>query len=161
MEFFLHAVNEWPRYKKGFFMKNKFSAKLSLPVNTPASEVWKALTDPALIKQWLHGTDAVSDWKAGSPLEFRGEWKGKPYADKGTILEIEKERLFKYSWWSSFSGLEDVPENYSTITYRLTPENGETLLELTQDNIATEDAKQASEKNWLAVLQTLKNLVEE
>ena len=30
---------------------------------------------------------ALTDWEEGSSLVFRGEWEGKAYEDKGTILE--------------------------------------------------------------------------
>src|SRR5689334_20196431 len=67
-------------------------AKTSISIKAEIKDVWKALTDPALIKKYFFGTDAESDWKKGSPVRFRGEWEGKPYEDKGTVLESDPPR---------------------------------------------------------------------
>lgn len=141
-------------------MSANLIAKASTTISAPASAVWDALTNPSLIKQYFFGTDAVSDWKEGSSLEFKGEWNGKQYIDKGVILKSEPAKLFQYTYLSSFSGLPDVPENYANITYELFEENGETTLNVKQENVANEDARKHSEENWELVLKNLKNLLE-
>ena len=96
----------------------------------------------------------------GSPIIFKGEWEGKHYEDKGTILNAEPNKLFRYSYWSSMSGIEDKPENYLTITYEVTEENNNTTLTVTQENIPDEKMKEHSEQNWKKVLADLKKLLE-
>ena len=49
-------------------MKNLFSSKASIEIKTPTAKVWQALIIPELIKQYLFGTEAISDWKAGSTI---------------------------------------------------------------------------------------------
>ncbi len=100
-------------------MKNKLVASAEIEINTPVSKVWDALTNPDKIKKYFFGTNAISDWKVGDPLEFKGEWEGKEYHDKGIILKSEKNKLFQYTYLSSMSGKEDIPENYATVTYEL------------------------------------------
>lgn len=141
-------------------MKSNITGKASIDIHAPASKVWEALTTPRLIKQYFFGTEAISDWKEGSPLIFRGEWEGKSYEDKGTILKVEPNRLFRYKYWSSMSGIEDKPENYVNITYRLSEENNTTTLTVTQENIPDEKMKEHAEQNWKKVLNGLKKLVE-
>ena len=141
-------------------MKSNITGSADITINVPASKVWEALTTPALIKQYFFGTDAVSDWKVGSPLIFKGEWQGKIYEDKGTILESVPNKLFKYSYWSSMSGMEDKPENYVNVTYELTENNNATTLTITQENIPDEKTKEHSEQNWRKVLEDLKKLLE-
>ncbi|SRR6266542_2658540 len=141
--------------------EKKLVLEKSIDLKADAAKVWNALTNPAIIKQYLFGTEAVSDWKEGSPLYFRGEWEGKAYEDKGTIVKSVPNQLFEYTYLSSFSGLPDIPENYANITYKLTPGNGSTKLTLIQDNIATEEARQHSDQNWGMVLESLKKIVEE
>lgn len=141
-------------------MSANLIAKASTTISAPASAVWDALTNPNLIKQYFFGTDAVSDWKEGSPLEFKGEWNGKQYIDKGVILKSEPDKIFQYTYLSSFSGLPDVPENYANITYELFEDNGETTLNVKQENVANEDVRKHSEENWELVLKNLKNLLE-
>ena len=141
-------------------MKNNITGRAAITINAPASKVWEALTTPAIIKQYFFGSDAVSDWKVGSPLIFKGEWQGKQYQDKGTILESVPQKKFKYSYWSSMSGIEDKPENYVDVTYELTENNNATTFTVTQENIPDEKTKEHSEENWRKVLGDLKKLLE-
>lgn len=141
-------------------MKTKFIASKTVIVKASVSKVWEALTKPELIKKYFFGTDASTDWKKGSPIFFRGEWEGKPYEDKGTILDIIPEKMVKYSYWSSFSGVPDVPENYANITYELSSKDGVTTLTITQDGLDSEERKTHSESNWGMVLDNLKKLIE-
>jgi hypothetical protein len=98
--------------------------------------------------------------KLGSPITFSGVWEGKSYIDKGTILQIEKEKILKYTYWSSFSGTEDKPENYVDVTFELEDHHGNTIFHLTQDKIKSEEVKEHSEQNWKMVLNSLKDLLE-
>jgi len=132
----------------------------SIEVNAPTVKVWDALINPEKIKKYLFGTETHCDWKVGSPIRFTGEWEGKSYEDKGTILAIEKEKLLSYDYWSSFSGMPDVAENYLIVTFKLDMINGKTLLQLTQQNILSEESKKHSRENWSMVLNGLKELVE-
>lgn len=141
-------------------MNNKFPTEATTVINAPASKVWDALTNPNLIKQYLFGTEVTSDWKVGSPITYRGEWEGKPYEDKGEILQIEPEKLLVSTFWSSLAGLPDVPENYKTIHYELSPENGGTKLTITQDNNANQEEADHSAQNWNTVLDGMKKLLE-
>jgi uncharacterized protein YndB with AHSA1/START domain len=122
--------------------------------------VWDALTKPELIKQYLFGTDVTTDWKVGSPITYKGEWKGKPYEDKGKILEVEPGKRLVSTFWSSQAGLPDTPENYNTIRYELSPAGDGTRLTITQDNNADEEAASHSEQNWRTVLDGMKKLLE-
>ena len=135
-------------------------ARQSIVIQAPPARVWKALTDPALIKEYLFGTQVSSDWKAGSQIRYRGVWEGKSYEDKGIVLKAEPRKVLESTYWSSMSGLPDVPENYKLVRYELTPEQGGTRLTVTQDNNATEAERDHSERNWKMVLEGLKDLVE-
>ncbi len=141
-------------------MTTKFIAKVSGSIDATPVQVWDALTNPDMIAQYFFGTQAISDWKVGSALHFKGVWEGKEYLDKGTILKSEFAKVFEYDYISSFSGLEDKPENYATITYRLFPEEQGTRLEITQTNIATDEMQKHSEQNWGYILTNLKQLLE-
>ncbi|MGE5108461.1 MAG: SRPBCC family protein [Sphingobacteriales bacterium] len=132
----------------------------TIRINAPTSAVWNALTNPDLIKEWLYGTKAISDWKVGTPILFTGNWQGTDYADKGTILKFDIEKVFQYNYWSGFSGLPDIPENYSVITFALTPDDSQTMLTLTQSNFATDAMFEHSDKNWGATLELMKKIIE-
>jgi uncharacterized protein YndB with AHSA1/START domain len=141
-------------------MNSKFTAKARTIINAPASKVWEALTTPEIIKQYFLGADIISDWKVGSPIIYRGEWKGKPFEDKGKILEFEPEKRLVSTHWSPLSGVPDAPENYHTITYELRGQNGSTEVTITQDNNGSEEENLESEKNWNTMLDGMKKLLE-
>jgi uncharacterized protein YndB with AHSA1/START domain len=141
-------------------MNDNYIARAITTIRAPVSKVWQALINPEIIKQYLFNTDVISDWKVGSPIIYRGEWEGKPFEDKGKILEIEPEKLLKSTHWSPLSGVPDSPENYHTVTYTLSDKGDNTEVTITQDNNATEQEKEHSERNWKTVLAGLKNLLE-
>lgn len=141
-------------------MTDKFTAEATKTINTPVSRVWDALTDPSLIKQYLYGTEVTSDWQVGSPITYKGEWEGKSYEDKGEILQIEPEKLLVSTFWSSLTGLPDIPENYKTVRYEFSPEGNGTKLTITQDNNATQEEADHSTQNWKTVLDKLRELLE-
>jgi uncharacterized protein YndB with AHSA1/START domain len=134
--------------------------KVSVTIEAPASKVWEALTTPDLIKEWFFGVDTDTDWKEGSPIVHRGEWKGKPYEDKGTIVEIEPPRTLVHTHWSPMSGLPDSEENYQTVTWSLSEDDGKTELTVAEVNLPSEETKAVSESSWRTVLENLKNMLE-
>jgi uncharacterized protein YndB with AHSA1/START domain len=141
-------------------MTKKLSAQLSIAIDAPRGKVWQALVDPTIIKQYLFGTDAKSDWKKGSSLTYTGEWQGKPYVDKGTIIDIVPEKLLHSTYLSGNSGKEDIPENYNNVIYTLEPRGEQTVVHLTQDNIDTKEEVKKMEENWGIVLEQMKKTVE-
>lgn len=135
-------------------------ATASTTIHAPVSAVWDALVDPEKIKQYMFGTNVVSDWREGGPIVWKGEWNGKAYEDKGVIQRLTPERLLQYSHFSPLAGLPDKPENYHTVTIELSSNGGETKVALSQDNNATEEERENSEKNWAMMLEGLKKLLE-
>lgn len=141
-------------------MTNEFIAQSSILVNAGSVAVWNALTNPELIKQYLFGTETISDWKLGSRITYRGSWEGKTYEDRGVILKIEPEKILATTYWSSMSGTEDIPENYCTVTYALKKESGGTLLTIQQDKCKTEKEREHTELYWGMILNNFKSLLE-
>lgn len=141
-------------------MDKQLVAKASITIDAPVARVWEALTNPEMIKQYMFGTNVITDWKEGSPIIWKGEWQGKAYEDRGVILKMERERLVRYSHFSPLSGQADVPENYHTVTVELSGRGKSTYVSLAQDNNATEQAREHSEENWGMMLASLKKLLE-
>ena len=141
-------------------MASTFTAAVTITINADVSAVWKALTDPAMIKQYLFGTQTDTDWKQGSPIYFRGEWQGTTYEDKGTILDNQPGRLISYTYWSSMSGTPDIPENYAVVTYELEQRQDGVALTIRQRGIRSEESRKHSEQNWGSVLNAIKILIE-
>ncbi len=142
-------------------MDKKLIAKVSATINAPIAKVWDALVKPEVIKRYLFGTTVVSDWKEGSSILWKGEWKGQAYEDKGVILRHDPKRMLRYTHFSPLSGLPDKPENYRTVTIELSEQGKGTSVSLAQDNNATEQAREHSENNWKIVLDGLKKILEQ
>ena len=142
-------------------MNQQLVAKESITIRAPIDKVWEALVDPRMISQYMFGTQVITDWKEGSPIVWKGEWKGKRYEDKGMILEVVPKQRIQYTHFSPLSGLPDQPENYHTVTIELAEAGGLTHVALAQDNNASEEARDHSEKNWGMMLASLKKLLEE
>ncbi len=141
-------------------MRNDLELKSSITIDAPAVKVWEALTTPALIRQWFFGVDTVTDWNVGSPIVHRGEYQGRPYEDKGVILEFDPPRLLVHSHWSPVSGVPDSPENYQRVSWSLAEHDGRTELTVREVKLPSEEAKAVSEQGWLTVPKTLKDLLE-
>ncbi len=141
-------------------MDKDLIARVSTAIDAASADVWNALVTPAAIKQYMFGTNVVSDWKAGSPIVWRGEWQGKPYEDNGVILQLEPGHTFQYSHYSPLSGLPDEPASYHTVTIELSDEGTQTRVSLSQDNNPSQEAREHSEKNWGMMLAALKTFVE-
>lgn len=141
-------------------MKRGIVARATTEIEAPVSRVWDALVNPDAIREFMFGTTVSSDWREGSPITWSGEWQGKKYEDKGTLLRVQPGKALEYTHFSPLAGLPDRPENYHTVAIELKDLGSRTAVELTQDNNPTEEARQHSEKNWAAMLASLKKLLE-
>jgi uncharacterized protein YndB with AHSA1/START domain len=141
------------------------ASQVRTTVNALPTAVWKALTNARTLKQFFFGSDISTDWNVGSPIRFRGEWKGKPYEDKGNIQVFDVGKQLAFTHWSPLSGMEDRPENYHVVTFDLSPTSLGTEVVLTQTNqndaepLTPENRKEYA-KNWMMVLDGLKKVVE-
>ena len=77
-----------------------------IKINTTPEKIWEALTSPKIIKKYLYVAEAVSDWKVGSKIEYKGEFDGYAYADKGIIKQFEKGKIFQHTYLSTFRVLK-------------------------------------------------------
>lgn len=141
-------------------MNKNLIARASITINASRAIVWHALVAPEAIKQYMFGTNVVSDWHEGSSIVWKGEWQGKPYEDKGQILQFEPEQTIQYSHFSPLSGVPDAPENYHTVTIELTTNGNQTDVSLTQDNNANEEEQAHSADMWKMMLTSLKQFIE-
>ena len=133
---------------------------VELDINASPEEVWNGLTDPKAVKQYMMGAKLETDWKEGSPISWKGEFKGKAFEDKGKVLRVVKGERIGYPHISHGKGTADKPEHYRMVDIQLFPRNHGTHLTLTQDNNPSEKARSESEKNWKMMLEGLKKIVE-
>lgn len=141
-------------------MNKQLKLSTSININASVDKVWFALTDKEMIKQYFWGTEVNTDWKENSPISYSGVWEGTPYEDKGFVLKIEKEKILKHSYWSSFWGTDYNPADFSIITYELFVNGQVTTLNVTQEGFKDEQSRDHSIGNWKGILDNIKNLLE-
>lgn len=132
----------------------------TVAIDRPREAVWRVLTEPAYVKQYLYGADLVTDWTVGNPVVFRGEFQGHAWQDKGIVLDVEAPARLQYSYYSASCGLDDRPEHYATVTYRLDETAGGTLLAVRQQGYPNEASRTSSDSGWDGVLAQIKSLAE-
>jgi uncharacterized protein YndB with AHSA1/START domain len=90
-------------------------------------EVWRQLTDPDEVGEWMGGRVA---WELhpGGPARFDGDDGSRRV---GRIEEVEPDRRLRYRWWP-----EDGDGPASEVTYVLTPEEEGTEVTVTERTLA-------------------------
>jgi uncharacterized protein YndB with AHSA1/START domain len=144
-------------------MAETFQAEASVDIDAPPSRVWQVLVEPALISRYLHGTAVETEWAAGSPIYWRGEWQGKPYEDKGEVVAFDPPRRLAVTHWSPLTAEPDEPAYYHHVSYELEPLARErTRLTLTHANSPTQEAADTMIANgWRPMLEALKQVAED
>lgn len=104
----------------------------SVEVNAPAEALWKVLTDNDFVPQYMFGCVAETDWKAGSPLLWKGAADGILYV-KGCVVAVDAPHRLEYTVIDPNNpAVPDIPENYLTMIYEIREQGGRTVFELIQ-----------------------------
>ena len=91
----------------------------------PADRLWRALTQPHLIREWLMDNDFAP--AVGHRFKLNGDWGGVLDCE---VLEIEPQRRLAYSW--NFDHSDPAFDLRSVVTFTLTPTDGGTRLRVDQ-----------------------------
>jgi len=134
----------------------------SVNINAPISQIWKALTEPELMKKWMSAavTGIIADWQPGGDIIIYGLLHGMHFQNTGKVLTYKPERAFSYSHLNSLSMLEDVAENYSVISFDLAPADGGTSLTVTIHGFPTESIYKHLAFYWTVTIALLKKFIE-
>lgn len=134
-------------------------------INAPAGRVWDAMINPGLTPKYMFGCEVVCSWEIGDPIEWKGAADGVVYVT-GRLLSFKPAEKLAFTVFDPHASYPDVPENYLTVTYILTPEAGSTHLKVTQGDY-TEVAEgnkryqdTMDQGGWSKVLESLKEVVE-
>lgn len=143
-------------------MSNKKIQK-TVQINATAANLWTLLTEPVFIKQWLaeEEIDVTSEGKVGGALIFHGDLHGIDYESRGTILESEPGKVFRYTYQSNLSKTAGIPADDAVIEFKLEPKDQQTELILTCSHIATESIYGHLNFYWTVTLGLIKKLAEE
>lgn len=101
----------------------------------PPERIWRALTRPHLIAEWLMKNDFKPD--VGHRFNLSGEWGGVLDCE---VLAVEPERRLSYTW--NFAHEDPAYNLASVVTFTLAPTATGTLLRMEQAGFRP-DQKQA------------------
>lgn len=131
-------------------MRGPESIIVDYTLNEPPDQIWRLLTEPKLLEQWLMPNDIAPI--VGHKFNFRtnpmGDWDGVVHCE---ILEIDRPQKLVYSW----QGGSDKNKAYghwldTVVTWTLTPTpTGGTLLHLVHEGFhPTDYAFQIMGQGW-------------
>ena len=131
-----------------------------ITINATLQKVWDTLTRPELVKLWQYGSDLQTTWKVGSEIKFITEWEGKIFEQRGNVLEFTPMSKLRYSLFAPRPGIEDKPENYFEMIYSLIASNGQTRLEIIQEDNRPNAVQEEEQGEENPVLKMLKLVAE-
>lgn len=120
----------------------------------PPEKLWRALTQPHLIEEWLMKNDFVP--AVGHRFKLSGEWGGVLDCE---VLEIEPNRRLSYTW--NFAHPDPAFSLESVVTFSLTPTAAGSHLRVEQAGFRP-DQKQAfggARAGWARFLGKLEQVV--
>ena len=107
---------------------------LDFELNHPPEKVWRALTDPALLEQWLLPVIGF-ELMPGASFQFQTQpypnWDGTVHC---RVLEIEPQRKLRYAW--------TVPFLDTVVTFTLAPTPSGTRLSIVQSGFRPEQKQE-------------------
>jgi uncharacterized protein YndB with AHSA1/START domain len=120
----------------------------------PPEKLWRALTQPHLIEEWLMKNDFAP--RVGHRFNLRGEWGGVLDCE---VLAIEPQKTLSYTW--NFSHDDAAFNLTSVVTFTLTPTSNGTHLRMEQTGFRPDQrqafggARQGWEQFFAKLEQTL------
>ena len=101
----------------------------------PPEKLWRALTQPHLIEEWLMKNDFSP--VVGHRFNLRGEWGGVLDCE---VLEVEPNKMLSYTW--NFAHADAAYDLRSVVVFTLTPTGAGTRLRMEQSGFRP-DQRQA------------------
>jgi uncharacterized protein YndB with AHSA1/START domain len=123
-------------------------------ISHPPEKLWRALTQPHLMEEWLMKTDFKPN--VGHQFKLTGEWGGVLDCE---VLEVEPHRTLSYTW--NFKHQDSAYDLESVVTFTLTPTPTGTHLRMEQSGFRP-DQKQAfggAHAGWKAFFDKLDQLL--
>lgn len=120
----------------------------------PPEKLWRALTQPHLIEEWLMKNDFLPE--VGHAFQLRGDWGGVLDCK---VLAIEPLRTLSYTW--DHKNENPAFDLRSVVTFTLTPTATGTSLRVEQSGFRP-DQKQAyggAKMGWTKFLEKLEQVV--
>jgi uncharacterized protein YndB with AHSA1/START domain len=134
--------------------------KAEIEINAPAVKIWDALTNPAKIIQYT-ASQLETTWKEDDRITWSGEMQGMQFVNKGQVLVFTPHSQLSFTYWSGMGGDADSSENYSTITFDISPiGDASCKLKYNRSNIPTEMETQVFQSHIDLMLSEIKKISE-
>ena len=120
----------------------------------PPEKLWRALTQPHLMEEWLMKNDFKP--AVGHRFNLRGDWGGVLDCE---VLTVEPHRTLSYSW--DFKHDDPAFGLKSVVTFTLTPTSTGTHLRMEQEGFRPEQ-KQAfggAHAGWKQFMEKLEQVL--
>lgn len=119
--------------------------------------VWRALTQPEALKQWMGPSDDFQVLLAETDVREGGRYRivmkspdGEEHDVSGVYREVVSNRKLVYTWaWKS------TPERESLVTVELTPAGDGTELLLKHERFADKETRDHHEQGWTGCVRRL------
>ncbi|SFZ85760.1 Uncharacterized conserved protein YndB, AHSA1/START domain [Devosia enhydra] len=134
-------------------MTDRSTATVERLILQPPEKIWRALTQPHLVAEWLMAGDIQP--VVGHRFQLTGTWGGVLDCE---MLAVEPPRSLSYRW--DFPHDDPAYALKSIVTFTLTPTAAGTLLRVEQTGFRPEQ-KQAyggAHAGWKAFLEKLETL---
>jgi uncharacterized protein YndB with AHSA1/START domain len=124
-------------------------------------EVWRALTDGGMTRQYWYGRRVESDWKVGSPVTFFYHKDGaEAVSDSGIVLECNAPRRLSFTFHVEF--VDELRDAHpSRVAFDIAPAGDDVRLTVTHDEFEPGSKVLAGiSEGWPIILCSLKSFVE-
>jgi uncharacterized protein YndB with AHSA1/START domain len=143
--------------------KTKEQPSLSIvrKLDAAPAKVWRAITEPEMLKQWMAPSDAFKIPVAEGDVRVGGRYHivmhapdGEVHDVSGVYREIVPNKKLVYTWaWKS------TPERESVVTIELRAAGGGTELTLRHEQFADEATRDHHNQGWTGCLARLEKAV--
>jgi uncharacterized protein YndB with AHSA1/START domain len=142
-------------------VKEAPSLTLVRKFNATPEKVWRALTQPEALKQWMAPSDEFSIPLAEADVRVGGRYHlimkspdGEEHDVSGVYREVVAHRRLVYTWaWKS------TPERESLVTWELRAAGGGTELTLRHEQFADEESRDKHQHGWTGCIARLERFL--
>jgi uncharacterized protein YndB with AHSA1/START domain len=129
-------------------------------IATSPEQIWAALTDGTVSKEYWAGRQVESDWKPGSPVLFR-KIDGEYDVVRAKVMETRPPEFLAMSW-TYRSAPATLPPPASRVTYTIECAGAENVkLTVVHEELEPgSDVDDGLRNGWPAILSSLKSYLE-
>lgn len=128
------------------------SAALRITIASDATGVFEYLSDSKKLAQWFPD-QAIIEPQLGGKYHFR--WTGTTGVWSGVVTDFIRGNTLGFTWKPPGEELE------TNVRFKLAPQGGQTVVELTHSGFTSSPALDKSVKAWAFYLENLKSVIEE